>query len=77
MKLKLDASPDTEPEEEEDECDSADDWLEEEAPVNEDAEVPVSSKELFEEKFKSFDEEWQQLSTLKIIFDRCVFCSGA
>lgn len=32
--------------------------------------VPVSSKDLFEEKFKAFDDEWSQLSTLKIVFNR-------
>jgi hypothetical protein len=32
--------------------------------------VPISSKELFEEKFKDVGEEWQQLSTLKIVFDK-------
>jgi hypothetical protein len=32
----------------------------------------ISSAELFEEKFRDFDEEWQHLSTLKLVFDRFV-----
>jgi hypothetical protein len=31
----------------------------------------ISSKELFEEKFKDLGQEWQHLSTLKLVFDRC------
>ncbi len=44
-------------------------------------EVPISSREVFEEKieakfdkheekFKDVGEEWRQLSTLKVVFDR-------
>lgn len=58
---------------EEDDDVAADDWLEDNTDANPSEcleEVPISSKELFEEKFKAFDEEWQHLSTLKIVFDR-------
>jgi hypothetical protein len=30
----------------------------------------VSSAELFEEKFRDFDEEWQHLGTLKLVFEK-------